>query len=117
MKTVIFLSALVSYLALYFCFVLLLVFVLLSLSVLGLDSVTFPDSISSYECGFEPVGHSYSRFCIKFFLLAIIYIIFDIEVAFLVPGLFISCLALSFTLILILGLFYEYGYGGLDWVA
>ena len=76
-----------------------------------------PNSLSSYECGFEPVGLSYSRFCIKFFLLAIIYVVFDIEVAFLVPGLFFSSLALSFTLILILGLIYEYSYGGLDWVA
>jgi len=107
----------VVYLCLYLIFILLLFSFLLSLSFLWLSSPVIPNSLSSYECGFEPVGLSYSRFCIKFFLLAIIYVVFDIEVAFLVPGLFFSSLALSFTLILILGLVYEYGYGGLDWVA
>jgi len=73
--------------------------------------------LSSYECGFDPISSSYSRFCIKFFLLAIIYIIFDVEVGFLVPGLYSSSLVLSFTLVLLVGLLFEFAFGGLDWVV
>ena len=50
----------------------------------------------------------------KFFLLAIIFLVFDVEVAFLVPSLYSSSIIFSFTLVLILGLLYEYAYGGLS---
>ena len=56
-------------------------------------------------------------FCMKFFLIAIIFIVFDVEVAFIIPGLSCFALVFSFVLILLLGLVYEYAYGGLDWVA
>lgn len=101
----------------YLLLVFLLVSFLLSLSFLWLESSIQFNSLSSYECGFEPIGHAYSRFCMKFFLLAIIYIVFDIEVAILVPGVYSSSLVLSFVIILLLGLFYEFIFGGLDWVA
>jgi len=52
----------------------------------------------------------------KFFLLAIIFIVFDVEVAFLVPAIYSSRIIFSFTIILLLGLLYEYAYGGLSWV-
>ena len=84
---------------------------------LSLSSCVPTDRLSSYECGFEPICSSYSRFCIKFFLLAIIYIIFDVEVGFLVPGLYSSSLVLSFTLVLLVGLLFEFAFGGLDWVV
>jgi len=98
----------------YFLLCLLLSIFLLSLPFLCLRVDTNFDATSSYECGFDPIGSSYSRFCIKFFLLALIYIIFDVEVGFLVPGLYSAGLVLSFTLILLLGLLFEYAYGGLD---
>lgn len=53
----------------------------------------------------------------KFFLIAIIFIVFDVEVAFLVPGIYTFCLLFSFVIILLFGLFFEFIYGGLDWVA
>ena len=53
----------------------------------------------------------------KFFLVAIIFIVFDVEVAFLIPGLYFSNLVFSFVIVLLLGLYFEFTYGGLDWVA
>ena len=53
----------------------------------------------------------------KFFLLALLFLVFDVEVRFLVPSLFSSTLIFSFILILLLGLVYEYAYGGLTWVS
>ena len=53
-------------------------------------------------------------FCMKFFLIAIIFVVFDVEVAFIIPGLSCFSLVFSFVLILLLGLVYEYAYGGLD---
>jgi len=50
----------------------------------------------------------------KFFLLAILFLVFDIEVAFLVPSLHASSVITTFIIILILGLYYEYSYGGLN---
>jgi len=101
----------------YLCLSFLLRLALVSMPFLSLSSSVSTDRLSSYECGFEPISPSYSRFCIKFFLLAIIYIIFDIEIGFLVPGLYSSSLVLSFTLVLLVGLLFEFAFGGLDWVV
>jgi len=88
--------------------------VLLSTSLLSLFRSSSSEEVSSYECGFEPLGLNHVPFCIKFFLLAIIFIVFDVEVSFLVPSLFASSLIFSFTVVLLLGLVYEYAYGGLS---
>lgn len=74
------------------------------------------EEASPYECGFEPLSVNHLPFCMKFFLLAIIFIVFDVEVAFLVPAIFSSHFIFSFSIILLLGLVYEYAYGGLSWV-
>lgn len=74
------------------------------------------EEVSAYECGFEPIGSSHIPFCMKFFLLALLFLVFDVEVRFLVPSLFSSSLIFSFILVLLLGLGFEYAYGGLDWV-
>ena len=93
-----------------------LIFLLLSTSALCLFSEPTFEAASSYECGFEPLSVNHLPFCMKFFLLAIIFIVFDVEVAFLVPAIYSSSLIFSFTIILLLGLVYEYAYGGLSWV-
>jgi len=89
---------------------------LLSFSFLSLLMNYSKEEASSYECGFEPIGASHVPFCIKFFLLAIIFIVFDVEVAFFVPALYTSLTLFSFSIILFFGLLYEYAYGGLSWV-
>merc|ERR1712212_439119 len=78
------------------------------------SSSSCAETVSSYECGFEPCGTAHLPFCMKFFLLAILFLVFDVEVAFLFPGLYMSSLFLSFTLVLFFGLLYEYAYGGLS---
>ena len=52
----------------------------------------------------------------KFFLLAILFIVFDVEVSFLFPTLSSATLVLTLVLVLLLGTLYEFSYGGLDWV-
>jgi NADH:ubiquinone oxidoreductase subunit 3 (subunit A) len=89
---------------------------LLSTSFFFLSIQSTIDGASSYECGFEPLSVNHIPFCMKFFLLAIIFIVFDVEVAFLVPALYSSSIVFSFTIILLLGLVYEFAYGGLSWV-
>lgn len=81
---------------------------------------------SPYECGLHSEGAPPTRFSVKFYLTAMLFIIFDIEVVFLIPWAFvyreflaqhISILGpiLFFIGVLILGLFYEVRKGALDW--
>ncbi|MFH1743571.1 MAG: NADH-quinone oxidoreductase subunit A [bacterium] len=78
---------------------------------------------SPYECGMPPVGDAHERFSAKFFLVAMIFVIFDIEIVFLYPwaviyrelGLFgLGSMGL-FLAILLLGLAYDWRTGILDW--
>jgi NADH-quinone oxidoreductase subunit A len=81
---------------------------------------------SSYECGMTPVGSARERFPIKFYLIAMLFIIFDIETIFLYPWAVIFTRAGSgkaflfgemavFVIILFIGYFYILGKGALDW--
>merc|ERR1712212_398843 len=102
-----------------FCLVLsfiLLATFLVSFSFTYSGHVTSFELLSPYECGFEPISRSHVLFCIKFFLLAILFIVFDVEVSFLFPTLFNSTVVLSLVLVLLAGILYEFRYGGLDWV-
>ena len=84
-----------------------------------------PDSekVSAYECGFEAFNDSRGRFDIRFYLVAILFIIFDLEVAFLFPwavslgaiGVFGFWSMMVFLGILTIGFIYEWRKGGLEW--
>lgn len=84
-----------------------------------------PDSekLSSYECGFESYGDTRSTFDVRFYLVAILFIIFDLEVAFLFPwaaafakvGVFGFWSMMVFLGVLTLGFIYEWKKGALDW--
>nr|APC45488.1 NADH dehydrogenase subunit 3 [Cinnyris whytei whytei] len=87
---------------------------------------TDPDSekLSPYECGFDPLGSARLPFSIRFFLVAILFLLFDLEIALLLPLPWatqlqspITTLALASSLILLLtlGLIYEWTQGGLEW--
>ena len=89
---------------------------LLSTSFLLLATSLEPDSLSPFECGFLPISLSHVPFCMKFFLLGLLFLVFDVEVLLLVPTLFSASLALSFLVILLLGLLFEYAYGALSWM-
>jgi len=83
-----------------------------------------PVKTSTYECGEEAVGSALVKFNIRFYVVALIFIIFDVEVVFLFPwatvfrqlGSFALIEALVFAGILILGLIYAWVKGDLDWV-
>jgi NADH-quinone oxidoreductase subunit A len=68
----------------------LIISILLSLIIVGLSYLLSiqnpePEKLSTYECGFEPYEDSRHKFDIKFYLVAILFIIFDIETMFLLP--------------------------------
>ena len=82
-----------------------------------------PEKLSAYECGFEPFNDSRMEFDVRFYLVAILFIIFDLEIAFLFPwaitlgniGLLGFCSMMIFLFILTVGCIYEWKKGALDW--
>nr|YP_009027848.1 NADH dehydrogenase subunit 3 [Mogurnda adspersa]AHM02319.1 NADH dehydrogenase subunit 3 [Mogurnda adspersa]WJQ22512.1 NADH dehydrogenase subunit 3 [Mogurnda adspersa] len=82
------------------------------------------EKLSPYECGFDPLGSARLPFSLRFFLVAILFLLFDLEIALLLPlpwgdqlptpvlTLFWTSLVL---LLLTLGLIYEWLQGGLEW--
>nr|QFO91078.1 NADH dehydrogenase subunit 3 [Dysomma anguillare]QGX04284.1 NADH dehydrogenase subunit 3 [Dysomma anguillare] len=85
-----------------------------------------PDSekLSPYECGFDPLGSARLPFSMRFFLVAILFLLFDLEIALLLPLPWGDQLpdaaqtffwAASILILLTLGLAYEWTQGGLEW--
>ena len=72
---------------------------------------------SPFECGFDPAGISRLPFCIKFFLVRIIFLVFDVEVTLILPMLYAGAQVTAFVAILVVGLLYEWSYGGLHWMV
>jgi len=82
-----------------------------------------PEKLSPYECGFEPFEDSRMEFDVRFYLVAILFIIFDLEIAFLFPlaislgniGILGFSSMMIFLFILTVGFIYEWKKGALDW--
>lgn len=82
----------------------------------------YAEKISPYECGFDPFEDSRSRFEVRFYLVAILFIVFDLEIVFLVPwaltlksiGTFGFMVGVIFLFILTLGFIYELARGAVD---
>jgi len=82
-----------------------------------------PEKLSAYECGFEPFEDSRMEFDVRFYLVAILFIIFDLEIAFLFPwaislgkiGILGFVSMMIFLFILTIGFIYEWKKGALDW--
>ena len=78
---------------------------------------------SSYECGFEAFDHVRSKFDIRFYLVSLLFIVFDLEVVLIFPwavslkyiGLFGFLSAIVFLAVLTVGFIYEWRKGALDW--
>ena len=100
----------------------------LSVAFVGLNYLVSPkkpdpEKLSPYECGFEPFNDSRMEFDVRFYLVAILFIIFDLEIAFLFPwaislgqiGLYGFTSMMIFLLILTVGFIYEWKKGALDW--
>nr|YP_009171129.1 NADH dehydrogenase subunit 3 [Drawida japonica]AIR76354.1 NADH dehydrogenase subunit 3 [Drawida japonica] len=106
-----------------FCFV-IPVAVLFAAWVLGQRTIIDREKSSPFECGFDPSNSARLPFSMRFFLLAIIFIVFDIEIVLLTPiplimlfsSVVYSLLTASlFLSILVVGLVYEWKEGSLDW--
>ena len=72
----------------------IIIFILISITIsIGFIVINFafspnnpdPEKLSAYECGFEAFGNARSKFDVRFYLVAILFIIFDLEIAFLFP--------------------------------
>jgi NADH-quinone oxidoreductase subunit A len=109
-------------------FVLILVVTVVAILIIGLSwilgkRISTREKLSTYECGNEPIGNARGRFPIKFYLIAILFIVFDIEVVFLYPWAVVykklSWFGLIemgiFLLILLAGYFYILKKGALKW--
>ena len=97
---------------------------------LGLQHLLSPrenkggDKLTSYECGELPEGSAWVKFNIRFYVIALIFLIFDVEIVFLFPwavvyqdlGLLAFIEAFIFVLILVVGFVYVWAKGDLDWV-
>lgn len=110
-----------------FLFVLLgivLMYVPLLLQKLLAPANPTPDKLATYECGEEPEGSAWVQFNIRFYVVALIFLIFDVEVVFLFPwavvfdelGLLAFIEMAIFLMILIVGLAYVWKKSDLDWV-
>jgi NADH-quinone oxidoreductase subunit A len=83
-----------------------------------------PEKLTTYECGEEPIGGAWVQFNIRFYVVALIYIIFSVEIVFMYPwavvfkdlGLFAFVEMMMFMVILLVGLAYVWKKGDLDWV-
>jgi NADH-quinone oxidoreductase subunit A len=83
----------------------------------------YAEKLSAYECGFEAFDDARRRFDVRFYLVAILFIIFDLEVAFLFPwavslseiGVFGFLSMIGFLAVLTIGFIYEWNKGALDW--
>nr|WPS93657.1 NADH dehydrogenase subunit 3 [Stenischia montanis yunlongensis] len=93
-------------------------------SILSFKSTYDQEKNSPFECGFDPISSSRMPFSLHFFLIAIIFLIFDIEIALLLPmiilyssSIYLNWMLTSiiFIMILLLGLYHEWNQGMLKW--
>ena len=82
-----------------------------------------PEKLSAYECGFEAFSDARTKFDVRFYLVCLLFIIFDLEIAFLFPwavslqevGLTGFVAVVIFLAVLVVGFVYEWKKGALDW--
>ena len=79
-------------LLLYILYSFVLSFILVGLSYLLAEQSPYLEKISAYECGFEPFEDAREKFKVSFYIVAILFLIFDVEIVYLFPW----CLALSY---------------------
>nr|YP_010454762.1 NADH dehydrogenase subunit 3 [Paegniodes cupulatus]QZZ23951.1 NADH dehydrogenase subunit 3 [Paegniodes cupulatus] len=98
--------------------------VMMLASLLSKKSIVDREKSSPFECGFDPKSSSRLPFSLRFFLIAVIFLIFDVEIALLLPLIILlPCTApltwflvgVFFLFILIVGLYHEWNQGALDW--
>ncbi len=96
---------------------------ILILSHLYPGATATPIKLTPYESGMPPLGSTWSRFSVKFYLVAMLFIVFDLETVFMIPwgvafrqlGLFGLIEMLVFVIILLVGFIYAWKRGALEW--
>nr|YP_002640529.1 NADH dehydrogenase subunit 3 [Aspidytes niobe]CAM35449.1 NADH dehydrogenase subunit 3 [Aspidytes niobe] len=98
--------------------------IMLMASLLSKKTFMDREKNSPFECGFDPKNSSRLPFSLQFFLIAVIFLIFDVEIALLMPMIMIMNFtnliswmftSLFFLLILLIGLYHEWNQGALNW--
>ena len=100
-------------------------FAAVALTLAWLLAPSRPDAskLSTYECGVEPVGDARERFSVRFYVVAMLFIVFDLETVFMFPWavvfkklpMFYFIQMFIFLIVLTVGLVYEWRMGALDW--
>nr|AFI54727.1 NADH dehydrogenase subunit 3 [Acanthosoma labiduroides] len=94
-------------------------------TVISKKSIEDREKMSPFECGFDPMSSARTPFSIQFFLIAVLFLIFDVEIAILLPVIITMKWSMnmmwiitisSFLTVLILGLLHEWKNGMLDWM-
>nr|UDF83710.1 NADH dehydrogenase subunit 3 [Allognosta vagans] len=107
----------------------MIIFIIVSIvmflaSILSKKTIVDREKASPFECGFDPKSSSRLPFSIRFFLIAIIFLIFDVEIALIIPvipiiymsNLMTWFFSISFfIMILLIGLYHEWNQGALEW--
>nr|QLY89516.1 NADH dehydrogenase subunit 3 [Myospila meditabunda] len=98
--------------------------VMLLASILSKKTIVDREKSSPFECGFDPKSSSRLPFSLRFFLITVIFLIFDVEIALILPIILIinysnlmiwTTTSIFFILILLLGLYHEWNQGMLNW--
>nr|AND96072.1 NADH deshydrogenase subunit 3 [Onthophagus vacca] len=93
-------------------------------SIISKKSFMDREKSSPFECGFDPKSSSRMPFSLHFFLIAVIFLIFDVEITLLIPIILtlkisnifnLMLIIIFFILILLFGLYYEWNKGALNW--
>lgn len=107
----------------YFCFAVILSLIIVILSYFLVTQSPETEKLSTYECGFEAYGDTRSQFNVRFYIIAILFILFDIEIIFLAPW----CVSISqlnllgfwsmieFLVELGVGFIYAWCVGAIEW--
>nr|AMN09022.1 NADH dehydrogenase subunit 3 [Paradelphomyia sp. ZK-2016] len=103
---------------------LITVIIMMLASILSKKTITDREKSSPFECGFDPKSSSRMPFSLRFFLIAIIFLIFDVEIALIFPLIMVlnfsnmimwTFTSIFFLFILLIGLYHEWNQGALEW--
>nr|AJO67565.1 NADH dehydrogenase subunit 3 [Dorocordulia lepida] len=100
--------------------------IMLIASFLSKKTIVDREKSSPFECGFDPFNKSRIPFSLRFFLIAVIFLIFDVEIAMLLPMMISlpmsdimswTIVSMIFIAILLVGLYHEWNQGALEWTS